>query len=227
MNNNPLLCFTSFNKLDITKRCLSYKQDCDTVIIDDHSTDGTQKWLRDNGYVVWPKVKRMGLTDSWNRAYRFFKESDHSHLIISNNDVIIPKYALYGMMSDHVLTVPMTNHTGAGYVHKDQSVDFHLDTGAYDPGTIAHAQKIQNITKRGFKEIRHWTGFCMCFSRKIIEYEREDGNLIDPTLINVGNDDYLAKKVPAMLALGSFVYHLKGKSFNNVIANRDDLRKTY
>jgi hypothetical protein len=178
--------------------------------------------------VFCQKSERKGLTDSWNRAYRVFKQTKaYTHLILCNNDIIIPEGAINGLMSDYVLTVPMTSHDGAGYVHKQQSVDFYLDCGDYYPGYVKYTQRIQNITKRGFKQIRHWTGFCMCFTREIISYEREDGNLFNPENINVGNDDDISSRVDCYLSMGSFIYHSKGISFNNKIADRDDLTKIY
>jgi len=78
-----------------------------------------------------------------------------------------------------------------------------------------------------FNPIKCWTGFCMCLSRGIIEYELPDGNLFNPANINTGNDDDLAKRVDAMIALGSFVYHHKGVSFNGKIGGRNDLLRTY
>ena len=229
-NYNPLIVITTFNQLATTKRCIEsvYHEKHDILVIDDCSTDGTANWLMEQGVDVYGKLYRRGLTDSWNIAYEIFKkERSRSHLILCNNDVIIPAGAIDGLMSDHVLTVPMTNHAGAGYVNKDQSVDFYLDCGNFDPGYVQYTQRIQNITKRGFKQIKHWTGFCMCFTREIISYEREDGNLFNPATINVGNDDDLSSRVDCRLALGSFIYHSKGISFNKTIKDRDDLRKTY
>jgi glycosyltransferase involved in cell wall biosynthesis len=229
MNYNPLICVTCFNQLDVTKRCIESIRGFDILVIDDCSTDGTMEYLTatTDGITLIPKPRRAGLTESWNIAYKYFKSTTFTHLIVTNNDVMFPDGAIEGMLSDHALTVPMTNHSGAGYVTRYQSIDFHIDAGSYDPGTVKHLQAVQNLTKRGFMPIRGWTGFCMCFSREIIKYEREDGNLVDPELINVGNDDYLIKTVPAMLALGSFVHHAKGSSFKGKIAGRDDLTKLY
>lgn len=225
--NKVLLVFTTYNKLSMTKECLSYAEKLghDILVIDDCSTDDTFDYIRGRCSFIL-KPKRKGLTDSWNSAYYWFKESDYTHMILCNNDVLIPKGAVEGMLSDYPLVVPMCNESGTGYVCKEQSYDKWYKQGLGGPEDkkdIHEAWKNHKV----FTKAKCWTGFCMCFSRAIIEYERDDGNLFDPANINVGNDDDLAKRIPAMIALGAFVYHRKGVSFNKQIGGRDDLRRTY
>lgn len=213
----------------MTRKCLEQACDLgyDILVIDDHSTDQTAEYLWQIKVEAMFKAERRGLTDSWNMAYKHFKASDYTHLVLCNNDVIIPEGAIENMLSDYPLVVPMTSYEGAGYMCKKQAIDFHVDVRNFDPIQAADTHKIQNILSRGFKQCTAWTGFCMCLSRGIIEFCREDGNLFDPENINVGNDDDLAKRVPAMLATGSYIWHYKGASFNKQIAGRDNLNKDY
>jgi len=226
---NPLLVFTTFNQLDMTRKCMEYACELgyDILVIDDCSTDGTQEYLTQIKVETMLKSERKGLTDSWNFAYKYFKTFNYSHLILCNNDVLIPKGAVEGMLSDYALVVPMTSYEGAGYVSKSQAIDFHVDVMNHDPIQAADVQKIQDLLSVGFKRVPSWTGFCMCLSRTITVVERDDGNLWDPANINVGNDDDLAKKVQAYVALGSFLWHYKGRSFNKTITGRDDLSRDY
>jgi GT2 family glycosyltransferase len=157
---------------------------------------------------------------------------EYSHLVLCNNDVLIPRGAIEGLMSDHPLTVPMCNESGAGYACKEQDVKRWTTITSFYEGidAVEFVQKTLKIAQRHefeFKPIKCWTGFCMCMSRAIIAEELPDGNLFDPKNINVGNDDDLARRVQAYIALGSFVYHFKGVSFNGKIADRDNLNKTY
>ena len=232
MNYNPLLVFTTYNQLDMTRKCMEYAQDLgyDILMIDDCSTDGTQEYISQIRVEALLKNKRRGLTDSWNRAYAYFKASSYSHIVICNKDVLIPKGAIEGMLSDYPLVVPMCNESGAGYACKEQSIERH-DAWLMNPEDEFNIPHIQQLLKlpmdKGFKPVECWTGFCMCMSRRIIEDERDDGNLFYPGNINVGNDDDLARRVEAYIALGSFVYHHKGVSFNGQIADRDNLNKDY
>lgn len=234
--NKVLIAVTTYNQLEMTKKCLSYleKLGHDILVIDDCSTDGTPSKLFNRygvkAFDLYPKDERKGLTDSWNIAYDIFKDSDFTHLILMNNDVLIPKGAIENMLSDYPLVVPRTNPKGAGYACKGQAIEgsvLNYEADAENPDNMQKIQDFMGFTGIYFNKASCWTGFCMCFSRKIIEYEREDGNLFDHSRINVGNDDDLASRVPCQIALGSFVYHFKGKSFNNQITGRNDLSRTY
>jgi len=230
---NPILCFSTFNQLDMTRKCLEYAQELgyDILVIDDASTDGTQDYLSQIKCEAMLKSKRKGLTDSWNMAYKHWKMSkEYSHLVLCNNDVLIPKGSVEGLMSDHALTVPMCNESGAGYVCKEQAkYPFQVPDGTVDPEWEGNISLVQNHISiaNNFYRVKCWTGFCMCMSREIITYELPDGNLFDPKNVNVGNDDDLASRVQAYIALGSFVYHFKGMSFNKTIGGRNDLSRTY
>jgi hypothetical protein len=56
-------------------------------------------------------------------------------------------------------------------------------------------------------------------SKKICQYEREDGHLFDPEYINIKNEDMFnwANLIPnndyAMLCKTAFIFHYKGVSF--------------
>ncbi len=228
-NYKPLLAFTTFNQLDMTRKCLEYAQDLGypILVIDDCSTDGTQEYLSQIRVDAIFKSERKGLTDSWNRAYKYFKASDHSHLGLCNNDVLIPKGAIEGMLSDYPLVVPMCNESGAGYACKEQNFsNYHNELGVHKDKNVQLIQDSIVITDL-IIPAKCWTGFCMCMHRDITKYELPDGNLFNPKNINTGNDDDLARRVQAYIALGSFVYHFKGVSFNNKISGRNDLSRDY
>ena len=213
-----LLAITTFNQVAMTRECIEYLQKHnvrtpDIIIVDDCSTDGTLDYIKDFRHIT--KTNRAGLTDSWNRVYKHFKKCyGYEYLIISNNDVLFPVGSIDGLKSKHPLTVPMTNKKGAGLTRKDQDVSNFFRIDVY-PEVPELAHRVQSQLDKAFAPIKWWTGFCMCFSRDIIEYERPDGNLFDPANINVGNDDDIAGRVKTYIALGSFVYHYKGISFDS------------
>lgn len=224
MKPNPLIAVTTYNQVEMTRKCMKYLLDLgfDIIVIDDNSTDGTKEYLNQIKIEHYRKSERMGLTDSWNQAYKYWKKTkEYSHLILMNNDVLVPKGCIENLMSDHVLTVPMCNRKGAGYACRAQGFPLIEEYLQSTQDAYKDSQKIYN--RNYFIEAKCWTGFMMCMSRGIIEHERDDGNLFDPKNINVGNDDDLAKRVQAHIALGSFVYHYKGVSFFGRIAGRNQL----
>ena len=88
--DKTLLAITTFNQLKYTEICRSSIpeiDDLDVLFIDDKSTDNTVEHLKSKNAAVIEKNKGAGLTDSWNLAYRIFKEKNYHSLIISNNDV--------------------------------------------------------------------------------------------------------------------------------------------
>ena len=225
-----LIALTTYNHVEITRKCMEYAMDLphDIIVVDDCSTDGTLQYLAELKVSVITKKKRLGLTDSWNRAYKHFKGSDYTHLILSNNDVLFPVGAIEAMVSDRLLTTPMCNYSGAGYVNKGQAIDFYHDLRWIDPIQAANVQRVQDDIKGEpeFRRIAGWTGFCMCMSRGIIDKEYPGGNLFNPTNINVGNDDDINQRVGCYIATRSFVYHYKGVSFDGKMRrkDRDDIR---
>jgi len=220
-----LIAFTTYNHVEITRECVGFALDLphDIIVIDDCSTDGTLEYLKSNNIGFYTKPKRKGLTDSWNVAYRIFKDSAYTHLVLANNDILIPNGAVEGMASDKPLTTPMCNLRGAGYIRKDQAIDNHFDLCGIDPEEPTNVQAVQDSVSSftPFRELKNWTGYCMCFSRGIIDFEHSENNLLDPLTINVGNDDDLKKRVQCYLSIGSFVYHYKGVSFDGKIKRKE------
>lgn len=222
--NKVLIAVTTYNHKEVTRLCMEYLQelDHDIFVIDDCSTDGTQEYLAQIRVESYCKSERKGLTDSWNWAYRYFKcAKEYDYMILMNNDVFVFDGSIEGMLSDKALVVPMCNHDGAGYACKEQSIN------KYWP-KLAAKYKYHDIQdriniKHPLQSIKCWTGFCMCLSRGIMHYELDGGDLFDPKNINVGNDDDLAKRVRAYVSLSSYVYHLKGISFNGKITGRNEL----
>ena len=99
MKNKLLFAITTYNDLEYTKICLdSLKEvkdiDLDIIIIDDYSDDDTVNWCKSNGYKVLERSKPLGLTYSWNEAYKYFKSNNYKYLVISNSDVVIPNNSL-------------------------------------------------------------------------------------------------------------------------------------
>ena len=67
-----------------------------------------------------------------------------------------------------------------------------------------------------------FSGFCFSLKRGIINYEREDGLLFNPELLNYKNEDdfnwsiLIPNNEYPMLCKTSYIYHFKGVSFKHM-----------
>ena len=130
--NKVLLAVTTYNQLEYTKIFYeSFKQLdsnlCDLIIFDDCSTDETASWCKEVNIKVVTKQKGKGLTDSWNSAYKYFKEHGYEYLILANNDILIPKGAIEELCKTidrwpGSMVTPITTEEGCGH-NKVQSID--------------------------------------------------------------------------------------------------------
>jgi len=237
-----LLCLTTYNNIKYTKLCiesinLHKNKMVDVVVIDDFSTDETVKWCEENKISVIQKNEGKGLTDSWNVAYRLFKELDYEYLIIANNDIIIPDGAIQEMHDVYkkwpfTVVVPLSNKIGAGHSTQQRINQWY----SVDAIEYSDTQNIQNLLlsmkNEFFKKndiylldplrIKFFNGFFFMFSRNVIKYERDDKNLFPPEFIMDKAEDEFnwSKLIPEndypALCKTSFVYHFKGTTINKI-----------
>jgi GT2 family glycosyltransferase len=100
----PVLILTC-NNLELTKRCIESvrNQDIETALFvaDNGSTDGTQKWLRDqywgDGW-CWLSPNNKGVSQGWNMALSAIF-LNHSHCLVINNDTVLPEYFCRKLLS--------------------------------------------------------------------------------------------------------------------------------
>ena len=243
MDNSKKILFaiTTFNQSNITRLCLdslkSITDDYDVIIVDDASTDDTVSVCNEYKVHCITKEKGCGLTDSWNKAYQYFKTYGYGYLIIANNDILVPDKALTEMVNvldkwPCSLVVPMSTSKGAGH-NPVQVIDDWYGTNEYDnPDNYETVQKhlfdvitketeSNNLYKFDPIRMKYFNGFFFMMSRDICQYERTDGYLFDPKFINVKNEDEFnwANLIPnndfPMLCKTAFIFHWKGVSFTN------------
>jgi len=222
-----LIAVTTANQLAYTAKALASLRAAqlrvphEVVLFDDASEDETVNYVRQLGYRVITKAEPKGLTDSWNRAYHFFKAGDYSALLLTNNDVLFPNGAVEAMVKalrHYPIVGPMSTCRGVGH-QPLQAVDKHyrLAVDESDPKNLQRVQ--QKVDECPWvnetAEVPYVNGFCFALAHEVVWYERADGNLFDPALTNVGNEDELQHRLPLKkaIALKSFVYHFKGASF--------------
>jgi len=220
-----LLAVTTYNQIEYTKKFLNHwnqnaHPNVNLIFIDDKSTDGTVKWLKEQRHNVITRKAAKGLTWSWNIAYRIFKEKGYDYLIIANNDILIPNGVINNLVrdcKDRQIICPMSTKNGAGHNWKEQAIEKHFPKLKNQSDSFANYQVIQNtIQDKGeVKTMSKFNGFFFMFSRSIIESEFNSKNLFDPKFTNVHQEGDLQKRLKTKPALStsSFIFHFKGVSF--------------
>ena len=237
--SKTLVVLTTYNQSDMTRACLDsiklISDEHDVLIVDDASTDDTIELCKEYNVNYIVKDVGKGLTDSWNKAYRYFKESDYEYFVIANNDILVPDLALTEMVNildkwPCSLVVPMSTEKGTGH-NPVQRIDNWYGTNEYNEPTNyqviqshllelkAVESKSNNLYKFDPIRMKMFNGFFFMMSKNICQYERADGNLFDPNFINVKNEDEFnwGNLIPnndyAMLCKTAFIFHYKGVSF--------------
>jgi GT2 family glycosyltransferase len=223
-----LLAITTANQLYYTKLCFDSLKKCDlrdveVMIFDDASKDGTIEFCKKENIKIFEKDRPLGLTNSWNLAYSYFKEKGYQNLIIANNDVLIPpdslNYLIDGL-SEFSIVGPMS--TRKGVFHQPlQSFDeyYQVDFDFTLPENYLKTQNVIEENKKGsgFIELPFVNGFFFAINRNVIHYEYSPTELFDPNNINIANEDELCNKVkePKAVCIHSFIFHFKGVSFKD------------
>ena len=239
-----LFVITTYNQSEYTKICLDslklIDEKCDILVIDDASTDNTIDLCNTYDIEVISKKEGMGLTDSWNKSYRYFVDNNYSYFIIANNDIIVPNGALSELKNTldkwpSSLVVPLSTKKGAGH-NTNQIIDnwWGKQVEYENPN---HVNEIQNMILKQKEKLKSsnnlymldpirqkmFNGFFFMMNKKICEYEREDGNLFNPEFLMTKNEDEFnwANLIPnndfSILCKTAFIYHFKGVSTYDVV----------
>lgn len=225
-----LLAITTANQWEYTDTCLLTLKDApDDVVVrvyDDASIDGTPDKVRSAGFECISKPSSVGLTDSWNKAYHDFRDGGFEALILSNNDVLYPKGSIDALLEGlktHVIVGPTSTTKGVGH-QPEQAISKHheLPMDETDPEQFESIQQAI-ADSHEVKDLPYVNGFCFAMNRRIIDHERTDGNLFDPSNVNVGNEDELCRRVSDGIGTvtNSFIFHFKGMSFQGKLHEQD------
>ena len=244
MKNKLLFAITTYNDLEYTKICLdSLKEvkdiDLDIIIIDDYSDDDTVNWCKSNGYKVLERPKPLGLTYSWNEAYKYFKSNNYKYLVISNSDVVIPNNSLSELAKvldkyPSSTVVPMSTKKGVGHNPVQDIGNFFPDLKGLseNPNSYQMVQDSLLSMKEKLKStkdlymidpfrMKHFNGFFFMFNRNVTNYEHKDGWIFNPKNIMTKNEDdfnwqsLLPNNDNAWVCRTSFIYHFKDMSCQN------------
>ena len=228
---NVSFVILTYNQLEYTKVCIdSIRKNCafgtyEIIIVDNHSTDGTVEWLKEQKDIkVIYNEENKGFPKGCNQGIKLAEKDNDIFLL--NNDTVMMRNSLFNMR----MALYSDNLVGAvGAI--SNSVSYYqqviLDCKTFDE-YIQAANNI-NVTNEEFYESRiKLVGFAMLIKRGVLEqigylderftpgnYEDDD---ISYRIIENGNKLILAKD--------SYIHHFGSVSFKEDIDKYSELLET-
>ena len=217
----------TFNEMECTRQCLRSIQKHtpephEVILIDNGSSDGTVKWLRDvvkehGNYRLIENRKNLGFARGCNQG---MTAASGDVLVLLNNDVVVTDGWLTGMLEclrsaqDVGIVGPMTNRISG--IQQVPAVGYSQLT---DLDAYAEAFRCRNRHRR--IECRRIVGYCMVFRKRLVQ---EIGGLDESFGSgNFEDDDLCLRSILAgyrnLIAGDVFVHHFGSRTF---IGNRID-----
>ena len=219
-----LLTITTCNQLKFTKLCdksLPDLENVDILYIDDASKDGTVDYLDSKDRDTIYKQNGVGLTDSWNIAYRIFKNLNYDALFISNNDVIFNESSIINMIEalrEYPLVCPLSSRSGAGHNHTYQDVNkYYKIPNSIDRDPDKH-KDLLSILENNIVEMDRFNGFFFGVNRDIIKCQSDEKHLFKPKFPQSGQEGDLQNRLikKPVVCTGAFIFHFKGVTAPNI-----------
>ncbi len=211
----------TLNKLKYTKECIeSIRRQTpelhQIVFVDNGSTDGTIKWLRQiikekSNYRLIENTKDFGFAGGCNQG---IKASEGEYILLLNNDVVVTELWLSGMLeclhsnSAAGIVSPMTDNIDSGLQR--------VTDANFDPGRLnEYARTFREINRHRRISSRKVAGFCMLFKRELVEKI----GVLDESLSSVNSevDDFSLRVVldgyRNLIAGDVFIHHYGSGTF--------------
>lgn len=207
----------------------------DVLVIDDGTSPkiGIPAFCKEKGLMLITKDKACGVTDSWNRAYAFFKKKNYEACIISNDDVRFCEGFWRGLVwgikkKRYDLLVPTSNAPGDG---RKQQIRKFLKI---KPNPKNADQIRQALIKKyhGMKKwipCHHFNGFCFAFGASMKKFAFSKEFLFNPKHKNRENETDLIKRMRRGggrigIATTSYVFHWKYGTYRYLkLKHRDQI----
>jgi len=195
-------------------------EELDVLVIDDGSSSevGIEAFCKEKGLKLITKPKAFGVTDSWNRAYTFFKQKGYKACIISNDDVRFPQDCWRGLAwgvykRGYHLLVPLSNAPGDGKGQRIQRF-LKIKPNAKNADQIQEALFKRYHGKKKWASCGYFNGFCFAFGSSIEKFKFSKKFLFDPKRKNRGNEIDLVKRMKVHngrigISMISYVFHWK------------------
>lgn len=229
-----LLAITVAGQLKWLKEAISTLQDPLDVLVIDDATPGDEigDFCLQKGVKFITKEKPVGLTDSWNKAYQYFKENGYKNCILSNDDVRFPagfSAGLFEGLKEFDLMAPLSNNPGFQWdnVHSPLCQDIRRFVDI-EPNE-RNVDRVQGIIskryrKSPFRQSNFINGFCFAFSSSIGKFTFDKQFLFNPANINTFNEYDLANRINKKggkigICKTSYVFHWKAKTTEKLDKN--------
>ena len=226
MKKNTSIIIVTYNNLNYTKECIesiykyTEKDSYEIIVVDNHSTDETRKWLKDqkNLKVIFNE-ENLGFPKACNQAIEI-AEKDNDILLLNNDTIVTTnwlknlKICLY---SDDKIGA-----TGAVCNHNENEQGCNI---IYD-----NFQKMQDLAKENnqsnpskWEEKTFLIGFCLLIKREVMQKIKYLDEEYSPGYVE---DNDLSLKIleagyKLMLCHDCFIHHYLGTEF------RKDIHKLY
>lgn len=207
----------------------------DILVVDDHTSPkvGIPAFCKEKGLMLITKDKARGVTDSWNRAYAFFRKGGYKACIISNDDVQFPADFWRGLVwgvykKGYDLLVPTSNAPGSG---KEQRIQRFLKVRPKPKNT----DQIQQALTKKYHGIKKWTrcsyfnGFCFAFGTSVRKFAFSKEFLFNPMHKNRDNEPDLIARIRKKggkigISTISYVFHWKYGTYRYLkLKHRDQI----
>jgi GT2 family glycosyltransferase/Tfp pilus assembly protein PilF len=221
----------TYNQLRYTRECVESlrrhtPQPHEIVFVDNGSSDGTDKWLRQQvgkniNYRLIENKTNHGFSKGSNQG---IKAARGKYILLLNNDVVLTEGWLTGLLE----CLESSQRTGivgpmANSISGPQQVPKVGYSSVTDLDEYARSFREKNLGRR--IPFRRIVGFCMLFRRELVEKI----GLLDESFGtgNFEDDDFCLRAELAgyrnLIAGDVFIHHFGSRSF---VGNKIDYRKT-
>jgi len=217
------------------------EEEADILLIDDGSSVDYSYIINNYEIDLIQKKKGKGVTDSWNIAYKLFKDN-YDYCLFSNDDVIFPGRVppdMWNGLEKYIFLGPLSDPIGSGrFMGNFQNITTYL-RGVKDFKDVKLIQnRLQKIhpNKKYLeigkdivfqrKEPPYINGFCFSFNKDIIEYEFQKDILFNPKYTNSGNDKELQRdrlNKGKAISIKSYIFHYKGGTIDPYSNTRQEI----
>ncbi|PAB60662.1 bifunctional glycosyltransferase family 2 protein/class I SAM-dependent methyltransferase [Anaeromicrobium sediminis] len=208
----------TFNQLNYTKLCIDSirkytdKDTYEIIVVDNHSTDGTVQWLKEQEDIqAIFNEENLGFPKGCNQGIEIAKGDN---ILLLNNDVIVTPNWLTNLNK----CLYSSNDIGAvgaisNYASNYQTIKANYKT---NEDMIEFAERNNVSNKDAWEERLRLIGFCMLIKKVVIEKVGLLDERFSPG--NFEDDDYSFRMKKAgyrlMLCKDVFIHHFGSVSFN-------------
>ncbi len=219
MSKNFLVLTTAGQSRWLREAVASLKDPLDVLVVDDATPgDEIRDFCKEKGLAFLTKEEPVGLTNSWNMAYQYFKKHKYNNCILSNDDVRFPagfSEGIFKALKEFDLVGQLSNNPGTG-VCQDIRRFVNIEPNEKNFNKIQETIS-ERYRKAPNRPSNFVNGFCFAFSSSIAKYAYNEELLFNPTNVNTLNEYDLVRRINRLrgkiaICKTSYVFHWKAKT---------------